>query len=38
LATILRRRLLEDERIGFVDIGWRGTLQDAIFKILKSKS
>jgi FMN phosphatase YigB (HAD superfamily) len=29
--------LLEDERIGFVDIGWRGTLQDAIFKILKSK-
>lgn len=29
--------LLRDERIGFVDIGWRGTLQDAIFKILKSK-
>ena len=29
--------LLEDERIGFVDIGWRGTLQDAIFRILKSK-
>ena len=28
--------LLEDERVGFVDIGWRGTLQDAIFKILKS--
>jgi hypothetical protein len=26
------------ERIGFVDIGWRGTLQDAIFKILKKKS
>lgn len=29
--------LLRDERIGFVDIGWQGTLQDAIFKILKSK-
>ncbi|WP_435449943.1 HAD family hydrolase [Variovorax sp. LT1P1] len=29
--------LFRDERIGFVDIGWRGTLQDAIFKILKSK-
>lgn len=29
--------LLQDERIGFVDIGWKGTLQDAIFKILKSK-
>ena len=29
--------LLQDERIGFVDIGWRGTLQDAIFRILKSK-
>ena len=29
--------LLRDERIGFVDIGWKGTLQDAIFKILKSK-
>ena len=29
--------LLEDERVGFVDIGWRGTLQDAMFKILKSK-
>jgi hypothetical protein len=30
-----KKGLLEDERIGFVDIGWRGTLQDAIFKILK---
>jgi FMN phosphatase YigB (HAD superfamily) len=29
--------LLQDERIGFVDIGWKGTLQDAIFRILKSK-
>ncbi|THH35616.1 HAD family hydrolase [Neolewinella litorea] len=29
--------LFQGERIGFVDIGWRGTLQDAIFKILKSK-
>ena len=29
--------LLQDERIGFVDIGWRGTLQDAIFRILKSR-
>lgn len=29
--------LLRDERIGFIDIGWRGTLQDAIFRILKSK-
>ena len=29
--------LLQDERVGFVDIGWRGTLQDAIFKILKSR-
>ena len=29
--------LLQDERIGFVDIGWKGTLQDAIFTILKSK-
>lgn len=29
--------LLKDERIGFVDIGWRGTLQDAIFRILKSR-
>ncbi|WP_420459571.1 HAD family hydrolase [Neolewinella sp.] len=29
--------LLQDERIGFIDIGWKGTLQDAIFKILKSK-
>ena len=29
--------LLQDERIGFVDIGWKGTLQDAIFRVLKSK-
>ena len=29
--------LLLDERIGFIDIGWKGTLQDAIFRILKSK-
>lgn len=29
--------LFQNERIGFVDIGWKGTLQDAIFKILKSK-
>ncbi len=29
--------LLKNERVGFVDIGWRGTLQDTIHKILKSK-
>lgn len=29
--------LLQDSRIGFVDIGWRGTLQDAIFKIIRSE-
>ncbi len=29
--------LLEDERVGFIDIGWKGTLQDAIFRILRSR-
>ncbi|CAH0999466.1 hypothetical protein LEM8419_00766 [Neolewinella maritima] len=29
--------LLQDKRVGFIDIGWKGTLQDTIFRILKSK-
>ncbi|MCP9235264.1 hypothetical protein [Lewinella sp. JB7] len=37
VAYFEQEGLLQDQRIGFVDIGWRGTLQDAIFKILKSK-
>ena len=37
LCYFKQEGLFEDERIGFVDIGWRGTLQDAIFKVLKSK-
>lgn len=29
--------LLKHEKIAFVDIGWHGTLQDTIYRILKSK-
>ena len=37
VAYFEQEGLLEEERVGLVDIGWRGTLQDAIFKILKSR-
>jgi hypothetical protein len=37
LAILNKKELLEDERIGFVDIGWR-TLQDAIFILKKKKA
>ena len=37
IAYFAQEGLLEEERVGLVDIGWRGTLQDAIFRILKSR-
>ena len=37
ISYFAQEGLLEEARVGLVDIGWRGTLQDAIFKILKSR-
>lgn len=37
LSYFEQEGLLEHERVALVDIGWRGTLQDSIFRILKSR-